>query len=194
MFARTDRLLLRPGWAEDSAALARALADRDVVRNLRQVPTPPLCGQTVHASAQRLADEPQLLILRRTMGAPHLIGSIAITRGDEGHELGFWIVSDAWGLGYATEAAQAMVALARDSLRLPRLIASQFLDNAASARVLAKVGFRALPPIEPVFSEGRGETLPCRRYVVDLAARRGNSRDAMPPLMVDPERLQPRAA
>ena len=27
MFARTERLLLRPGWAEDAPALAQAIAD-----------------------------------------------------------------------------------------------------------------------------------------------------------------------
>ena len=34
MFARTNRLLLRPGWMEDAPALARAIGDEAVVRNL----------------------------------------------------------------------------------------------------------------------------------------------------------------
>ena len=34
MFARTERLLLRPGWAEDAPALAQAIADEAIVRNL----------------------------------------------------------------------------------------------------------------------------------------------------------------
>ena len=40
MFARTERLLLRPGWAEDAPALARAIADEQVVRNLATAPWP----------------------------------------------------------------------------------------------------------------------------------------------------------
>ena len=40
MFARTERLLLRPGWAEDAPALARAIADETVVRNLATAPWP----------------------------------------------------------------------------------------------------------------------------------------------------------
>ena len=40
MFAITERLLLRPGWAEDAPALSRALCDERVVRNLSRVPWP----------------------------------------------------------------------------------------------------------------------------------------------------------
>ena len=40
MFARTERLLLRPGWAEDAPELARAIADEQVVRNLATAPWP----------------------------------------------------------------------------------------------------------------------------------------------------------
>src|SRR5690606_170553 len=40
MFARTTRLLLRPGWAEDAPALAQAIADEMIVRNLASAPWP----------------------------------------------------------------------------------------------------------------------------------------------------------
>ncbi|HEX8257817.1 MAG TPA: GNAT family N-acetyltransferase, partial [Allosphingosinicella sp.] len=40
MFARTDRLLLRPGWAEDAPALYAAIADEAIVRNLASAPWP----------------------------------------------------------------------------------------------------------------------------------------------------------
>jgi hypothetical protein len=40
MFARTERLLLRPGWAEDAPALRQAIADEMVVRNLAVAPWP----------------------------------------------------------------------------------------------------------------------------------------------------------
>ena len=40
MFARTARLLLRPGFPEDAPALAAAIADEAVVRNLAVVPWP----------------------------------------------------------------------------------------------------------------------------------------------------------
>ena len=40
MFARTERLLLRPGWAEDAPALSQAIADEMIVRNLSSAPWP----------------------------------------------------------------------------------------------------------------------------------------------------------
>jgi len=40
MFARTPRLLLRPGFAEDAPALAMAIGDEAIVRNLAVVPWP----------------------------------------------------------------------------------------------------------------------------------------------------------
>ena len=40
MFARTPRLLLRPGWMEDAPALAQAIGDPAVLRNLTRVPSP----------------------------------------------------------------------------------------------------------------------------------------------------------
>ena len=40
MFARTERLLLRPGWSEDAAALLQAISDERIVRNLATAPWP----------------------------------------------------------------------------------------------------------------------------------------------------------
>jgi RimJ/RimL family protein N-acetyltransferase len=47
-----------------------------------------------------------------------------------------------WGNGYATEAASAMVAYGFDELKVHRVSASLVADNAASARVLEKLGMR----------------------------------------------------
>ena len=40
MFARTPRLLLRPGWSEDAPALYEAIRDQGIVRNLATAPWP----------------------------------------------------------------------------------------------------------------------------------------------------------
>ena len=55
-------------------------------------------------------------------------------------ELAYLIGKSRWGQGLATEAARAIVAHARDALRLRRLIALVTPGNDASARVAAKVG------------------------------------------------------
>jgi RimJ/RimL family protein N-acetyltransferase len=55
-------------------------------------------------------------------------------------ELAYLIDKARWGEGLATEAAHAIVAYARDELRLRRLIALVTPGNGASARVATKVG------------------------------------------------------
>ena len=171
MFVRTERLLLRPGWIEDAPALHRAIADARIVRNLAQAPWPysPADAESFLAR-ERDPAEPTMLIFLRTAAAPELIGGIGFGRRPEGGtELGYWLAPRHWGRGYATEAGRAVLAAARDSLRLRRIEAGHFLDNPASGRVLDKLGFRPTGAIVPRFSAGRGEIAPCREVVLDLA-------------------------
>lgn len=57
-------------------------------------------------------------------------------------ELGFHFLPLHWGKGLATEAAQTVIAYAFGSLGLKGLFAGHHPQNAASARVLQKLGFR----------------------------------------------------
>jgi RimJ/RimL family protein N-acetyltransferase len=161
MFARTERLLLRPGWAEDAPALSAAIDDRLVACNLTRVPSP-----------YGLSDAQAFLAAKRPEhdAAPELVGAIGITRATcGGAELGYWIARTHWGRGYATEAGAAMIRIAH-SLRVPRLVAGHFLDNPASGRVLRKLGFRATSAIGARHSLARGEEVPCAQYELMLPA------------------------
>jgi RimJ/RimL family protein N-acetyltransferase len=51
----------------------------------------------------------------------------------------------AWGKGYATELARALVAKAFTELGVTRLVASAELTHAAAIRVMEKTGLRRLP-------------------------------------------------
>jgi RimJ/RimL family protein N-acetyltransferase len=57
-------------------------------------------------------------------------------------EVGYRLVFDAWGSGFATELARAMLGRGFDLLQLDRIIGVTHPDNHASQRVLAKVGMR----------------------------------------------------
>jgi len=176
MFARTERLLLRPAWEEDAPALFRAIAHEEIVRNLARAPWPySLADAETFVAAPRSPREPTMLVFRRTGGAPILAGGVGLGRSPcGGIELGYWIAKPFWGQGYATEAAGAMIDIARDSLRGDRLVSGHFLDNPASGRVLRKLGFKATGAIRARYSAARGEQVPCAEFELELTGRTGN--------------------
>jgi RimJ/RimL family protein N-acetyltransferase len=180
MFARTPRLLLRPGFPEDAAALAEALADALVVRNLAVVPWPyTLRDAEAFLAAPRDPVLPSLLIFERTVAQPRLVGSCGLARRASGAvELGYWIGRPFWGRGFATEACTALIALAR-ALSLQQLEASHFIDNPASARVLEKLGFSATGMVAPRMSCGREAEAPARLMRLQLAAGAGKPNAAL---------------
>lgn len=170
MFARTQRLLLRPAWNEDSGALFEAIADERIVRNLATAPWP---YRPDHAegwvATQRPSHRPASLIFLRTGAAPQLVGGIGIHDTPDGEvELGYWIARPFWGRGYVSEAGRAMLAFARDTLRLRGLVAGHFLDNPASGSVLRKLGFQPTGLIRMRYCAARGEEVPMAEFVVEL--------------------------
>ena len=172
MFARTERLLLRPGWAEDAPALAAAIADEAIVRNLATAPWPyGLKEAEAFLASPRDPALPSFLIFARTEGAPELVGACGLGRRPSGAvELGYWIARAHWGKGYATEAALQLIDIAR-TLGLTRLEGSHFLDNPASARVLEKLGFVATGLTAPRMSCARGREAMTRMMRLSLVAR-----------------------
>lgn len=57
-------------------------------------------------------------------------------------EIGWSIVADEWGRGLATEAARRLVTLAFDELALREIVSFTLPHNAASIRVMEKLGMR----------------------------------------------------
>lgn len=169
MFARTERLLLRPGWAEDAPALAAAIADEMIVRNLATAPWPYRLRDAEAFLAQpRDPVLPSFLIFERTDGAPRLVGSCGLGRRPSGAvELGYWIARPFWDRGYATEAGIALIDIAR-VLGVAQLEGSHFLDNPASARVLEKLGFKPIGITAPRLSCARGTEAPARMLRLSL--------------------------
>lgn len=179
MFARTQRLTLRPAWPEDATALTAAIAHESVAFKLARLPWP----YTVDHAADWLK-RPQgrcdltLMILAHEGPKPRLIGAIGIHPDAEkgGHEIGYWLTPDAWGRGYATEAGRAMLAIARHAMGLRHLHSGYFIDNPASGRVLAKLGFRHTG-VELRHCLALGIDKPCATLENDLAVEEGSCDD-----------------
>ena len=172
MFARTDRLQLRPGSAEDAPALARAIADEQIVRNLATAPWPyALKDAEAFLASPRDPVMPSFLITERTNGAPRIVGACGLGRRPSGAvEMGYWIARPYWGNGFATEASRALIDIAR-TLKLPRLEASHFIDNPASGRVLEKLGFVPTGLSASRYSCARGSEAVSKLYRLRLIER-----------------------
>lgn len=181
MFARTERLLLRPSWPEDAQELHQAIADEGIVRNLARAPWPYTADEAVRfATINHDETYPAFLLMLRTDGAPRLIGACGLGERNGEAELGYWIARPYWGLGFASEAGRAVVGIAK-AIGHSRLVAGHFTDNPASGNVLRKLGFRNTGRSEQRHSKGRGETATCALYEKSLE-NAGDDPVAMPRL------------
>lgn len=166
MFHRSQRLLLRPPWPEDWCEILGGIADEGVVRNLARAPWP---YRPQHArefvSRPATPHYPRFVVSRADDAA--LIGCVGIDPADGAAELGYWIARPHWGRGYATEAGRAALEIAR-MLGHSRVVASHFLDNPASGRVLRKLGFAPTGAVRPRYSCGRGADALAAEYALDL--------------------------
>jgi len=178
MFARTPRLLLRPGFPEDAAALAMAIADQAIVRNLAVAPWPyTLRDAEAYLAKPRDPVLPSFLIFERTDAAPQLIGACGLGRRPSGAvEMGYWVARSHWGRGLATEACMALIDIAR-TLGLRTVEGSHFTDNPASGRVLEKLGFEPVGIVAPRLSCARGVEVPARLMRLRLAADEAGKTD-----------------
>jgi len=172
MFVRTERLTLRPGWIEDAPELARAIGHRAVCDKLAQVPWPyTVADAEQFLAAQQGAKRPTMFVFEHRAGSVRLVGGIGIHPDDAGNnELGYWLTPNAWGRGYATEAGHGVIRMARESLRLRKLVSGHFVDNPASGKVLRKLGFRPTGRVVPRYSRARGENAACATFELDLCS------------------------
>jgi RimJ/RimL family protein N-acetyltransferase len=168
MFARTERLLLRPSWPEDAAELHAAIADEGIVRNLARAPWPYTPEEAVRfATLDHDERHPAFLLMLRTDAAPRLIGACGLGERNGESELGYWIARPYWGLGFASEAGRAVMGIAK-AIGHKKLIAGHFIDNPASGSVLRKLGFRNTGRSEQRHSKGRGKAMACALYEKSL--------------------------
>lgn len=140
---KTARLRLRPPSLDDAPDIfARYATDRQVTRYLTWrrhswLPdTHDFLLRTI--AAMEAGTEVQWVIERQDLEGP--LGMIGFRFTGHGAELGYVLERASWGLGYATEAAQALADWALDEPHLSRVWAVCDVEHRASARVLEKVG------------------------------------------------------
>lgn len=139
----TKRLVLRELTAEDIDAVHAFASDPDVVEHMDWGPNSlEETRRALEAFARDLDVHPRIRYnLAMAEPARPPFGAVSLTRSDQHHaELGFVLRRDRWGQGFATEAAVAMLSFAFGALGLHRVQATCRPENAASYRVLEKIG------------------------------------------------------
>lgn len=178
MFVRTERLFLRPAWPEDTDDVLGSIGDDEVQPDV-WIETLPRTARELQRFIEQPRDPrlPHFFMYLRSADGPELVGGIGFGRSGEDVEMGYWVHPRYRGRGYATEAVRAVLKQAR-SLGHRRVYAKQFVDCAASARVLEGLGFREAGETRLRYAVGESAEDPVRIYVVDLERRASPRIDA----------------
>lgn len=149
----TDRLFLRPLALDDAPFILRLVTQDSWLRFIGD--------KKVHdlASAERyLREGPMAMQARYGFALQHVslrndatpIGVCGILKRDAlpDPDLGFALLDEHAGHGYAAEAARAVIDDAEARLGVTTLLAIAQPDNARSVALLAKLGFRHEGPFE----------------------------------------------
>jgi RimJ/RimL family protein N-acetyltransferase len=143
---QTDRLHLR--WhveADAEEIFARYAHDPEVTRYLCWKPHQTL-DDTLTFQREKAADRDQGVgfgWLIRSRESRLVLGMVGFKIDKHTADLGYCLARDAWGQGYATEAARAVISTMRQhGSEIWRIEALCHVANKASARVLEKAGLR----------------------------------------------------
>lgn len=157
---RTKRLTLRPLTVADAGAVSVLGGEWDIARMTARIPYPYTAAM---AQAWIAGIEPGECVRGIELHG-RLIGAIGYLPDAEGSaELGYWIGKPWWGQGLATEAAEALVRYCFADAKIARLTCCHFVDNAASARVVGKLGFKRLDACQS-WCEARRANVEAVRY------------------------------
>ena len=148
----TARLRLEPWDDSHFERFARFMRDPDVTRYIR--PEPLDLERAIEQHERSLEEWKIYGFGKRAMietETEQWLGFVELSpvgpnKGsrDDDIELGYFVEPSRWGEGIATEAAIATRDEAFHRCEVPELIGRCRVENVASARVLAKVGFRRL--------------------------------------------------
>jgi [ribosomal protein S5]-alanine N-acetyltransferase len=147
----TQRLELRPFVVDDAPAIHAVYRDPEVMRHVGEGSVREL-AQTEAMLREYIAHQQAYgysfwAVIERAGG--ELIGDAGLYRlegrGPE-VEVGYTLGAAWWGRGYGTEAARACLAVGFEELGLDEIVAVADPANAASVRVLDKLGMRYVGP------------------------------------------------
>jgi RimJ/RimL family protein N-acetyltransferase len=138
----TDRLILRPTRPEDFEGWAALMGDEQASRHIGGPQPRPVAwrGFLSMAGAWAIQGYGMFSVIERASG--RWVGRLGpwCPEGWPGTEVGWGLLREAWGRGYATEGAAAAIDWAFEHLGWTQVIHTIAPDNLASQRVARRLG------------------------------------------------------
>ena len=163
-------LILEPLVAAHAEAMFAVLTEPELYRYLDYPPPPTvehLAGVYAHLEASKSpnGDKHWLNWIVCPLGQPP-VGYVQATVTSSSAWIGYVFSKKHWGKGYATHAVQAMLEHLPVEYRVSRFLATVEAENAASIRLLGRVGFHAATETE---LEGHALSQTERLFVRELS-------------------------
>lgn len=154
----TDRLIVCEMGPDDTARLIRMLSDPAVMKWLFGT------GPMTDHEARRFIDEyftfgksASGLGVLRVRASDEFAGFAGLLPCrylyEDDYELGFALMQEHWGKGYATEVGKAQIVYGYDAFKARRLLGLAHPQNTASLRALEKIGMK---PLKLINTDQRG--------------------------------------
>ena len=166
---RTERLVLRHMTPDDAPFMLGLLNEASWMRFIGDRGV-----RTIEAARDYILAGPVDMVRRLGFGFYMVeliepgrpIGVCGLARRDflDDVDIGYAFPPQHWGQGYAHEAASAVLAHAKNDIGLKRIVATVRPDNAASIKLLEKLGLRFERSLQP-----SGDTPELHLYGMTLA-------------------------
>jgi ribosomal-protein-alanine N-acetyltransferase len=174
MILTCARLRLRPWRETDLAPFAAINADARAMEHFPSVQTREESDATARRIMAKMTAQGWGLWAIEVTGGEPFIGftGLAVPTFDAHFtpctEIGWRLAPQAWGRGYATEAARAVLAFGFGELGLPEIVSFTAIGNARSIAVMERLGMRRDGEFDhPRIAAGS----PVRRHVLYRLAR-----------------------
>jgi ribosomal-protein-alanine N-acetyltransferase len=148
LILRGARITLRKLRRSDALDMQKVINHKDIAKWTILIPYPYALDEArrfISECLQHYSKKtayPLAITLNETGKVIGLIGLNEINAGDKHAELGYWLGKQYWNRGITTEAIGLICNFAFKELKLHKVFAMTFEQNAASHKVLQKNGFK----------------------------------------------------
>ncbi|MFT4100801.1 MAG: GNAT family N-acetyltransferase [Burkholderiaceae bacterium] len=145
---KTGRILLREHVLEDLDLFCKLQMSSEVGQYVSWLPRSREGCEAALLDAiaqQEVADRQRYFFAVARAEDAEFVGSVGYTKtAPDSADFGWFLLKRFWGFGYATEAVRLLICRALSDARIQRLSVSAHEENARSARVAQKCGFRLI--------------------------------------------------